>query len=326
MPELDGVKWADLNYVRPIYLTMHILGGLVCLPVLIATFLLAKNINKRQPAFINFCITWCIYSCVYVLLGHNGKPITPALCYAQTAFILGAPPMTAVSTTLVIFKIWWTFRTAQNTAFRQRRRWLKVLSKVLLLAAPYLTFIAFVLISIGLQIKYPKSFDERNGIYCTGYGVKERQWLVPLFCVVSIILMILFQGLLIIRYINNRKRLVRSFPLLDKSTSRSLVIRVALFNLYMADGSGVSSREPISLAVHGPGRFASRLLPMFRDSEGHFDDLENLTRSHFTSQRKHWSQYDDWISPTKCPGITNGFLSPKVWESSRLRLTRGQSI
>ncbi|KAF9054553.1 hypothetical protein BJ165DRAFT_728299 [Panaeolus papilionaceus] len=239
MPVVDGIIWPELHYVRPIFLALHISGGLVGMPLLVATFLLAKNVHKRQPVFINFCISWSVYSVVYVLLGHTGKPISFPLCYIQTAFVLGAPPMTALSTTLVVFKIWWTFRTSQNTEYRQRPRWFKILSQITLLGSPYFVFIVYTIISIGLQILYPGTFDERNGIYCTAYGVNQRQWLVPLFCVLCVIFMILFQTLLIIRYFKNRRKLVRSFPLLDKSTSRSLVIRVGFFNLYLCVSFGM---------------------------------------------------------------------------------------
>ncbi|PPR00111.1 hypothetical protein CVT24_008967 [Panaeolus cyanescens] len=240
-PEVDGVVWADLNYVRPVFLALHISGGLVGMPILVATFLLAKNVAKRQPVFVGFCISWIVYSSIYVLLGHTGKPINPAMCYIQTAFVLAAPPMTALSTALVVFKIWWTYRTSQNTEYRNRPRWLKILSRVLLLGAPYFIFAAYTAVSIVLQTIYPGTFDARNGIYCTAYGVKERQWLIPIFCIVCVISMMLFQTLFVIQYLQNRKRLVRSFPLLDKSTSRSLVIRIGLFNLYLfvSFGTGI---------------------------------------------------------------------------------------
>ncbi|KAF9037604.1 hypothetical protein BJ165DRAFT_1501974 [Panaeolus papilionaceus] len=241
MPEVNGIIWADLHSVRPIFLTLHISGGLVGMPLLVATFLFAKKIHKRQPVFINFCITWILYSAVYVLLGHTGRPINPAMCYIQTAFIMAAPPMVGTSTTLVVYKIWWTFRTAQNTEYRSRPQWLKVLSQILLLGSPYFVFILYTIISIAFQIKYPGTFDERNGVYCTAYGVNARQWLVPIFCVLSLVFMLLFQTLLIKKYYNNRRRLLRSFPLLDKGTSRNLVIRIGLFNLYLlvSFGAGI---------------------------------------------------------------------------------------
>ncbi|PPR06201.1 hypothetical protein CVT24_000646 [Panaeolus cyanescens] len=220
MPVVDGIIWPELHYVRPVFLALHIAGGLVGMPLLILTFLFAKGVHKRQPLITNVVVN-------------------PT--YASR---------TALSTALVVFKIWWTFRCSQNTEYRTRPRWIKILSQIILLGSPYFVFIVYTIISIGLQIAYPGTFDERNGIYCTANSkapMARTYLLSPVFLVVNSVPKYVHKFdtsseganysfltvLLVVGYIKSRRRLVRSFPLLDKSASRSLMIRIAFFDLYL---------------------------------------------------------------------------------------------
>ena len=58
---------ADLSDLTSVFFAIHLAGGHIGLPILVATFLLSKT-AKRHPTIINFCITWIIYSVIYCLL------------------------------------------------------------------------------------------------------------------------------------------------------------------------------------------------------------------------------------------------------------------
>jgi len=61
------VEIPHLAGLRPSFLALHIVGGLVGLPVLTITLVFSKKV-PRQPALINFCISWVVNSVSYTLL------------------------------------------------------------------------------------------------------------------------------------------------------------------------------------------------------------------------------------------------------------------
>lgn len=67
LSDATTVEIPHLAGLRPAFLALHIVGGLVGLPVLIITLVFSKKV-PRQPALINFCITWVINSVSYTLL------------------------------------------------------------------------------------------------------------------------------------------------------------------------------------------------------------------------------------------------------------------
>ena len=57
----------NLRNQTSVFFTIHLAGGHIGLPVLVATFLLSKTAN-RHPTVVNFCIVWILYSIIYCLL------------------------------------------------------------------------------------------------------------------------------------------------------------------------------------------------------------------------------------------------------------------
>ncbi|KAF9056118.1 hypothetical protein BJ165DRAFT_479846 [Panaeolus papilionaceus] len=47
-----------------------------------------------------------------------------------------------------------------------------------------------------LQFKYPLSFGAKNGVYCIGFGIPLRQWIVPLFCAACFAVILIFECVL----------------------------------------------------------------------------------------------------------------------------------
>ncbi|TFK36963.1 hypothetical protein BDQ12DRAFT_232379 [Crucibulum laeve] len=223
---MDGSEVPELGYLAPVYLGLHIAGGQVGLPIIIATFLLAKNVT-RHPSLINFCITWVIYSVCYCILG-DVNDINSPVCFAQSALIHGAPTMSAVSTLVVVVEIWWTFR--EPTASRGTR-WPRNTRLTLGLTLPYIAFVVFTLISGVLQNQHPDLLIT-NGLYCTYAGDPFRRWGVSVFCVTMLILIIIFEIAIGVRFYRLYRQIRSVFPLADRKTSPTLVIRVLIFNLY----------------------------------------------------------------------------------------------
>ena len=107
-----------------IFLALHISGGIVGLPIAVATIVASKQVS-RHPTLINFCITWFISSLIYTLLydgkclwcyprlikvtilrlyaGHIRDDDPPSnLCLAQAAMSAGAFPMCVYHTALQV--------------------------------------------------------------------------------------------------------------------------------------------------------------------------------------------------------------------------------
>lgn len=57
----------DLRNLTSVFFAIHLAGGHIGLPILVATFLLSKTAN-RHPTVVNFCIIWILYSIIYSLL------------------------------------------------------------------------------------------------------------------------------------------------------------------------------------------------------------------------------------------------------------------
>lgn len=57
----------DLGHLAPVFLTLHIIGGQIILPILVATCICSKTV-MRHPTLINFLSTWIIHSVCSCLL------------------------------------------------------------------------------------------------------------------------------------------------------------------------------------------------------------------------------------------------------------------
>ncbi|KAF8913113.1 hypothetical protein CPB84DRAFT_1760377 [Gymnopilus junonius] len=214
---------SSLGHLRVVFLTIHIIGGLIGLPILVVTLLFSHLTTPRQPTLINFCITWAINSIAYTLTALGGKVenASTALCFAQASMIFGAPPMSAVATFLVVLQIWKSIRNPFTPPSRRQRRCSENVHLIVTLFQPYVVYIIFLIISVGLQLKYPTSLDRRNGLYCTVSGIPLYH--IFMTCLASILL----------RYYSGRKLIAASFPLATSTTSHGLIIRITLFNIYL---------------------------------------------------------------------------------------------
>ncbi|KDR85456.1 hypothetical protein GALMADRAFT_361430 [Galerina marginata CBS 339.88] len=205
----------SLGHLRPVFLTLHTIGGLVGLPLLVLTFLLSSKI-PRQPALINFCIAWSI-SCDDLRSSSN----------VGVRNVYGS-------------LIWRMFQDPTTRRAYTKRHCSERFTLIFRLAMPYIIYIIFLVISIVLQVKFPQSLDRRNGLYCTVAGIPFRHWSVPIVSIVFLLLMLVFECSIVIRYYFARKLIVSSFPLASRTTSGGLIIRITLFNVYLLITFGAS--------------------------------------------------------------------------------------
>ncbi|KAF9041730.1 hypothetical protein BDZ89DRAFT_314901 [Hymenopellis radicata] len=224
------------GHLKYIYIALHIAGAQIGLPILILTFALSKSI-LRHPTVVNLWITWVIYSVSYCILlysGQSGTSYPPtALCLAQSALIHGGPPMSGIAGLMVVYQIWHAFKEpVQFHGASPHRRW--SLNVKICLGIPYVVLVAFTIASAVLGAKYPeKVYISSSGLYCTIHNLGAfSRYGVPVFCAAAMGLVIILEGVILVRYYRMWSQISRGFPLATRRTSLSLILRVVLFSLY----------------------------------------------------------------------------------------------
>ncbi|KAI0375183.1 hypothetical protein BV20DRAFT_253376 [Pilatotrama ljubarskyi] len=224
----------DLTALTPVFLAIHVIGGHIGLPLVVATYLFSKT-ARRHPTIINFCAIWILYSIIYCLLLYGGRNLQEhppyALCLIQAAMNYGAPPMAVVAGLGVVLQVWSTFvEPWKDARFASIPRWVKLSAIV---APPYLVFVAFCFAGGYYGLKHPQSVAVKNGLYCGLLHGHFEMFAVPIFCGIFLLLIIGFEVATIIRYYRGRHLIKKVFPLVDaKKPSLSPWCRAALFLVY----------------------------------------------------------------------------------------------
>ncbi|KAI0801086.1 hypothetical protein C8Q74DRAFT_1364735 [Fomes fomentarius] len=226
----------DLRNLTSVFFAIHLLGGHIGLPILVATFLFSKT-AKRHPTVVNFCVIWILYSIIYCLLIYGGGNLLDnppfELCLAQAAMHYAAPPMAVVAALEVVLQIWSTFLEPWKEArLASIPHWLKM---VAIIAPPYVTFLVFTLSAVLVGNRNPQWVQVKTGLYCGLTRGPFMMFAVPIFCSIFLALIIIVEIACIIKYFRGRQIIKRDFPLVDsKRPSLSPWCRAALFLLYAA--------------------------------------------------------------------------------------------
>ncbi|KAG2022953.1 hypothetical protein CC2G_000665 [Coprinopsis cinerea AmutBmut pab1-1] len=240
----------DLRTYFPVYLALHIAGGHVGLPVLVATCLCSKSV-LRHPTLVNFFTTWIIHSVASCLLLYSTglkaiDPNTPPgpLCLAQSALLHGTLPMCATATLVVVIQAWSTFRQPELA----NKNWSRSSGLIAKLVVPYIVFFVYTTVTAVLQHYTPEYVNASNGLYCTYYKDPFRRYGVTVYCIVTLSLILLIELAIGLRYFFMWKHITTVFPLADRSTSPAIAVRLTLFNVYsifsLATGITFVSNNP----------------------------------------------------------------------------------
>jgi len=228
----EGHVVPNLSHLTSPYVALHIIGGQIGLPIIIVTFLLAKNVN-RHPTLVNFCITWIIYSVSYCLLIYSGVPRDgPAsghICLVQAAMCHGAPTMAVTAGLAVVYQIWSTFDDPRQP-MSGKALWSRKL--ILMLVAPYAVFLAYCAAAAFLGAKYPGAVNGSNGLYCTFMMDPFRRYAVTVYCMVLMMVIVSLEVAIFLRYYRMWKTMRTLFPLAVRRADLSLCFRVAFFTIF----------------------------------------------------------------------------------------------
>ncbi|TFK30901.1 hypothetical protein FA15DRAFT_751890 [Coprinopsis marcescibilis] len=219
----------DLSRLAPVFLSLHITGGQICLPLLIVTCFYSKSVF-RHPVLVNFLCTWVFHSITCCLLFYGKQVGNPpgSLCFAQSAIMHGTLPMCATSTLVLVVQAWSMFHQPELGC----KKWSPSPGLIAKLLVPYIVFLVFAIITAVLQSRNPQYVSSANGIYCTYYKDPFRRLGTGIFSITLLALIIMFEIAVGIRYFCMWRQISNVFPLAVRSTSPALIVRLVIFNLY----------------------------------------------------------------------------------------------
>ncbi|KIJ36941.1 hypothetical protein M422DRAFT_50767 [Sphaerobolus stellatus SS14] len=137
------------------FLALQVAGGHIGLPIVLIFAVFSRKV-RRDPTFLNFCITWIFSSVVFSLELYRGTTdntivnslgeVPPNKCLAQAALTEGAQVMTACSTLTLVIRLWLGLRQAIYGEFEGTKQNRYVTASLLL--SPYVLFVGFGLASV----------------------------------------------------------------------------------------------------------------------------------------------------------------------------------
>ncbi|KAF8474304.1 hypothetical protein JB92DRAFT_3052414 [Gautieria morchelliformis] len=146
------------------FLILLVLGGHVGMPLILSATFFSGHVF-RHPVFVNFCITWMLYSLAYTLLLYAGQITNPQpkfnLCMTQSAMIYGSPPMIGASVFVFVLHLYLLVRERVGYA---PLRWPN-LRLAIMLAAPYVVFLSVFTVAITMANSQPLRVH-RSSFYC----------------------------------------------------------------------------------------------------------------------------------------------------------------
>ncbi|ETW87020.1 hypothetical protein HETIRDRAFT_166543 [Heterobasidion irregulare TC 32-1] len=231
-----------LGHLVEVYATLLIAGGQAGLPIIILTFLFAKNVH-RHPTVVNFCITMIIYSIVFCLLIYGGQyrlgHPNKALCIAQASMIMGTLPMMCVAALVLVFQLWVTFQEPGSKIFNTCSN---IYIKIALLVAPYTALLGYAVAGIIIGVSRPEVVKPSNGLYCFHKLNSIRRYAEPIPCLILLAATAGFEVAILVQWYRRWYKVKRNFPLATRKLGAMVCLRAGLFTLYswVALGSSIS--------------------------------------------------------------------------------------
>ncbi|EJD03176.1 uncharacterized protein FOMMEDRAFT_146834 [Fomitiporia mediterranea MF3/22] len=151
---------------RPIFNQDQVIGGHVCLPLLIATLVLTRAVTRRHPALVNLLVLWMAYATACLILLYSGEQSkrepSYAVCLAQASMIYGSITGGEIATLCLVLQLWMEFQFRGQTFYKHSK-----LSTILLLLAPWTVFLFFMILALIIGLKDPSIVTNKWVFYCT---------------------------------------------------------------------------------------------------------------------------------------------------------------
>jgi len=230
-PVQAGVPGPEIVKFTGLFAAMHIIGGQIGLPLVVAGMLFSKEIRRRRPwILINFCLSWIVFSIIFCLLiyaGHESEAISATpLCYTQAVMIHGAVPLTVTTTASLVLQLWLGLRFPEGFT---RNATVRTAVTTAMLVLPWVAFLIFTLVSIVIAVEQPVLVNNTASYYCT-IRFQPLLFTVPTYAAIVIVFAVAFE-IAIIVMILKRWKSMRNLRVTNPA-SFSMLVRIIIFTLY----------------------------------------------------------------------------------------------
>jgi len=212
---------------------LQIFGGQVLLPILIFLILWPNKI-WRHPLFVNFCVSFVLFSVIFSLSTYNGhhgedQSLGLSLCVLQAALVHGATPMVATANVFMILQIWQSVRRPSLRLERAR------VVLYLMILAPYLMLAAASLpVFVTLMRQSPQALEQQGSMLHSDFPHSyfcsfEQQQDIPLYIAMFLGVMMMIPIIDILQFIYRY-----SFKVLDKRVLSSFIRAIVFMAIEVA--------------------------------------------------------------------------------------------
>ncbi|CAL1717348.1 unnamed protein product [Somion occarium] len=158
----------DDNVMLDVFLAFQFIGGIGNIAMLLTAIFSRRVI--RHSTWLNFCVTWVIFSISYTLLffaGQQRSSLQTAypLCLTQASLIYGAPVLVAYASVSLVAQVALSARALILFKIHKPSPY----QTLLLLIVPYILWFSAVIAALVSGVKFPetvsRNFDD-GGLYC----------------------------------------------------------------------------------------------------------------------------------------------------------------
>ncbi|KAI5123861.1 hypothetical protein M0805_005678 [Coniferiporia weirii] len=212
------------------FFLLQILGGHIGVPIILLTLFVAKGV-RRHPMLVNFLATWVIYSTSFCILLYLGKQFGPeppkGICIFQASSIYGTAVLTAAAGLSFVLNLWFSLRDVSSNKSVVDHSSVR---NYVLLAAPYVVFVAFLVLTAVFGSTSSPSLVSRNRyrFYCTIH--LEIVDIVPALSALMMFAIIIFEVLIATKLYRLHKSFVHMKS--NGGPPLHLVVRVGIFSVY----------------------------------------------------------------------------------------------